>query len=291
MPSPNKSLGTPSNTHGDKIPVGVQYLGDPHIPTYWGDEQIMSEAGVYSKPKLPDNVPLHIPRVVRFLYGYGNPSTPPELNWTGCGCTTLDTCPDKICTWELLWKRYEVSYVVNPSFYLTGFTAQQTGGFQGWHAYPNIGTYPDGAAAGSTLKIWNNESDYLAGNPPDYDGPLDGAPGIDKVYVYDTRWELKCVDRDTGEPVDPPDGCHTTASSTYAVSGGSPNPALTCNMSGHMLTSIHFGTTYGTSLYGLNPTHENWNIFTVNRFASALRNDYPVPSDWDGMCIEDEYPC
>lgn len=292
MPSPNQALGTPENTHGENIPVGVEYLGDEHIPTYWGDEQILSESNVYSKPKLPDFAPLHIPRVVRFLYGYSNPETPVELDAVMCGCTSVKNCPNKDCTWVLVWKSYEVSYVLDFSVYPDGFTASQTSGQQGWSFYPHIGTYPDGVAASTNIKIWASESDFLSGQPPIYTGGLIGAPGINPVYVVNTRWHLECVDPDTQEPVPIPNGCFDTAGSTYAIVGGSaPGPTPTCTPNGKQ-TTFFLGTTFGTSQFGVfTPGPALGNIFTVQPTVPSLRNDYPVEEDFDGMCIDEEYPC
>lgn len=295
MPSPNKALGPPQNTHGDKIAVGVQYLGNPHIPTYWGDDQILSEAGVYSKPKLPDNAPLHIPRVVRFLYGYGSSVTnPPELNAISCGCTTLKDCPTKDCTWVLVWKKFEVGYVVNPSsigIYSAPHAVGDTGpeGHQSFHLYPNVGTRAPGAADGVTIQIWSSEGNV--GNPPDvYNGSIEDAPGMDKLHVYHTRWKLECVDKDTGDPVPTPNGCPDQVDHVYAVINGEPSSTPICDPGGKIAT-WWVGTTFGTSQFGVNPHQDYWNIFTIDPNFSVPFGDYPMQPLWEGSCIDEEYPC
>lgn len=86
----------PRNTYCNGVPLANKYLEDGTVPIFWGDNQILSdETETYSRPSGMKDAPLHIPKVVRFLYTYDegdgdlddehkddSDSGPPEIEYT-----------------------------------------------------------------------------------------------------------------------------------------------------------------------------------------------------------------
>ena len=69
----NSDLTNPSNSYAEGIPIHNKYLEDGSVPIFWGDNQTLDEESLeYTRPSgMEGIVPLHVPKVVRFLYTYG----------------------------------------------------------------------------------------------------------------------------------------------------------------------------------------------------------------------------
>lgn len=73
MSNPTKptDLGIPANQYTRYIPLANKYLEDGSVPIFWGDNQKRDEETLdYDRPSGMKEAPIHIPKVVRFLYTY-----------------------------------------------------------------------------------------------------------------------------------------------------------------------------------------------------------------------------
>jgi hypothetical protein len=289
MPSPiNEPLGTPRNTRGDKIPVGVQYLGSPNIPIYWGDNQILQADGTYTKPTLPPHAPLHIPRVVRFLYAYPVPFTPPELNAQTCGCTGVTHCPDIHCSWvqsppDQLYTRvgyrlqqvfYDNAYKWNTSLYNPSLNSG-IGPSVGTSTSSWIYARPQEYGENTHFRVWSRDVDPVTTDPDVYDGPLFGCGIVDHIYLNRRQWNKQCTRISTGLPVTIT-GCPDTYIINW-VTIGSPGGS-SCSMAGRSVNFIFFSDTDWLAVFTMSGVDSNF-------------SSYPPPSSYSGGCVDEASPC
>lgn len=286
MPGSNKPLGPPLNTHAKNIPVGV-HLSD--IPIYWGDNQILDESLNYSEPSLPGQSPLHIPRVVRFLYAYSSSDTPFEIDATMCGCTGVKNCSDIDCTWTMNWsKRMEIGYVVSQTYIDNGWWSQiPDGGTTQLSTMSFLSVRPKAHGLSTILKVFS-DIDHLNNNDPDiYEGPIYNAPSsvMTRVSVFSTYWTKNCVQKVGGAPASV-GGCNTVHHAFYGLIDNE-NTSLQCSLSA-LPASFATGLTFGSDQFGIG---NSWNVFNVSTLLAPGYSDYPSAEDYDGGCIDEEYPC
>lgn len=220
---PNVDDDIPRNTEGQDIPVAHRYLG-AGVPIFWGDNQLISPDTLeYTTPSgMTENAVLHIPKVVRFLYGYDAITEPVENEWVGCGCPASGVCATTICEWELTY------------FEQMGYGMRLTGDI-----YPVEGTYTVALQgntwfvpyytfayiAAHTFRIYDNDLNLL------YEGnPIDCPPHlVTGYYLYRLRRTRRCYEKnedgspDYSQPKDL-DGCPETYDGLYVSQDDTPEP-------------------------------------------------------------------
>lgn len=167
VPLVNTDLSTPLNDFAAGIPMDWGPIEQGKIPIFWGDNQFLDDSNNYSYPSgMIANQTLHLPKVCRFIYSYGEDDDPSESgcdnNSNDClnGSTPGDPCANGDQYAELIW------------FGNSAFPGA-VGSFNGWKPYGVIfGSTGTAGPSYLTDKAGANLATYFPHGNPGGDDPV-----------------------------------------------------------------------------------------------------------------------
>lgn len=210
MPNPIKPAdrGIPQSPLAKWVPLANRYLEDGSVPIFWGDNQKIDEGNLtWGRPSGMKGSPLHIPKVVRFLYTFdeskdmedkykdaytGDTPPTPEIELRGI-IDWWGLRPTLVPSWRsdnIYLQAYP--YGIKDGFYDVVQSDLDLGAGPGWHdtAYSASQFYGSIWGYGMTdSPNFRIQIRPVGGGTPLYTGPISGATTYFEFPVYrSVRW-------------------------------------------------------------------------------------------------------